>query len=507
MKDTRFGLPFAFAALSLAFACGGSNPPAPPAAAAPSRTAAGNEDLRRLMLDVAGTKACEKLRGKFIGLGGSEADANLIGAEQGLASVTGRWLIRDCKERSERDALGLRIGGPGWQWVDRAQKGFRIRQYVYFSAVVDLRGSLDVGYDPAAELASIWLTPVDAVGAEVSAAGSISPKAETVLASIVGAIGPTVGMAVDEVAKTAAGAEGTAQFKAKLAEGLTITFKPKTGQMDVLLGHLPNGVAPKRPFVTEAIWLLNERQDLFPAGLQMAGPFDPATRVVLDARVEQGSGLLYRLICQDDGQRAIDAVLRDEPLPIPTLRASGKIEAGGPASASITPPPCPWLLVTAPLDDKPAKVALQLVADASVPVAPAGAGAGSGSAWVKLTVLRFAFEPHKPDGSPWDPFGGAPDPELWIGTRAEASSVLVPRLRDTFAANPQMSSRVLEVSATSPLALQAKDIDITSDEPMGTAIITLEDVLAKGPEWTISFVLDGSPTGTARVRVDTAARP
>ena len=58
--------------------------------------------------------------------------------------------------------------------------------------------------------ASIWLTPVDAVGAEVSAAGSISPKAETVLASIVGAIGPTVGMAVDAETTTFVEARVTA---------------------------------------------------------------------------------------------------------------------------------------------------------------------------------------------------------------------------------------------------------------------------------------------------------
>jgi hypothetical protein len=467
------------------------------------RTAAGTEELRRLVLDVAGLRACEKLRGKFVGLSGAEGDAELTGAEQGLASVTGRWLLRDCVERREKDSLGLRIGGPGWQWVDREQKGFRIRQYVYFSATVDLKSALDVGYDPAAELASIWLTPMDAVGAEVSAAGAISAKAETVLASVVGAIGPSLGMQVDELAKTAAGTEGAMQFKTKLAQGLTITVKPKTGQMDVMLGQLPNGVAPKRPFATAGTWLLNERQSLFPSGVQMAGPFDPAVRVVLEARVEEGNGVLYRAICQEDGERAIDAAMRDQPLPMPTLRASGKVEGKAPSRAVVTPPSCPWLLVTAPIDRLPAKVALQLSPDDAAPPPPQAPG----TAWVRVTLLSFSFEPHKPDGSAWDPFGGAPDPELWIGAQGEPPTLVVSKLKDTFTASPQMKSRVLEISATSPLVLQAKDIDLTSDEPMGTAVITLEDLLAKGPEYSVQFLLDGVPTGSARVRAETSARP
>jgi hypothetical protein len=455
------------------------------------------------MLDVAGLRACEKLRGKFVGLSGSEADAELTGAEQGLASVTGRWLLRDCEEKREGESLGLRIGGPGWQWVDRQQKGFRIRQYVYFSATVDLKSSLDVGYDPEAELASIWLTPVGSVGAEVSAAGAISANAETVLASVVGAIGPALGMQVDEVAKTAAGTEGAMQFKAKLAQGLTITVKPKTGQMDVMLGQLPNGVAPKRPIATTRSWLLNERQSLFPSGVQMAGPFDPAARVTLQARVEEGSGLLYRTICQDDGQRAIDAAMRDQPLPMSTLRATGKVEGKAPFKQAITPPACPWLLVTAPLDRLPALAALEIELEDGDSAAPPV----SNVAWVKVTVLSFTFEPHKPDGTPWDPFGGAPDPELWIAPQGEVPTLLVPKARDTFTASPQMKSRVLEMSATSPIALMAKDIDITSDEPMGTALITLGDLLAKGPEYSVPFLLEGIPTGSARVRLETAVRP
>ena len=216
------------------------------AVTAPLRTAAGDQGIRDLMIDVARREACAQLQGKFVGL---PADGPaLAGPEQGLAPATGRWMIRQCQQDVADGMLSLKLGGLGWQWVDDWQGGSGVQQYVYFSAAVELRGTLDVAYDPGARLASIWLTPVGEVGARVEARGTISVQSKTLGAELLVALLPLLGQSADDMARVRVATEGAALFRRRLEQGGTLTFSTNNGQMDFVLAPLPNGVAPLRPF-------------------------------------------------------------------------------------------------------------------------------------------------------------------------------------------------------------------------------------------------------------------
>ena len=113
----------ALLALVLA-ACGGAQANETPQNQPPPRSAVGDLNVRKLVLDMAEKKACAQLEGKWLGLPAqddtsSQCPKNLTGADAGLACSWGRLQIRDCKSSVTNDALSLSFGGVGWTWVDQ----------------------------------------------------------------------------------------------------------------------------------------------------------------------------------------------------------------------------------------------------------------------------------------------------------------------------------------------------------------------------------------------------
>jgi hypothetical protein len=500
-------------------ACAGAPPVAPaPEPPPPARTATGDASIRQLVLDLAVKEACSRTRNKWIGLPSTDPGGAVEGAAEGLVGISGRWLIRDCKEDvvqagqggAQGPSLHLHLAGPGWQWVDQTSSGFRVHQYVYFSASVDLETALDVGYDPRTQIATLWLTPTDQVGATVEALGKINAHPETLLAAVEGGIGSALGMNPDEVARAQAGTLGAEQFRAHLSHGATLTYDTRVGQLDLFVGQLPNGVVPRRPFDDATPWILNEREKLFPAGFQVLGPFDAGASSTLEAIVEEGAGMTYRAICQSDMQSAIDAVVGGGTLPGFQGTGAVAVASGAHDSWTLAPLSCPWVLVIAPPAGATVASTVSLRMQQAEGASAASAGAGpaaavvSGTAWVQPTLVSFEFHTTRPDGKSWDIAGGAPDPEISLVT--PRGSRLLVSLKDAFSGQPNVRTDPVEVSATMPLRLRAVDKDIEFDDPMGEATLTLEDIQRHMPDVVAEFRLDGVATGRATLHMDVAVR-
>ncbi len=485
---------------ALVAACGAAAKPAdPPPQPPPSRVAAGDVDVRRLVLEMARSTVCSQLDGKWLGLPAQTND-KLEGADGGLSSSWGRLQIRDCKSTLTDRALTLSFGGIGWTWVDQKSGAVGVKQYVYITANVEMTSALDIGYDPDAKIASVWLTPTEASRARVQALGTIKLVGDGVLGQLEKAAASALG--VDPKQQVAA--QGAKAFEDALRKGMTLTFDTRSRQVDLMLAALPNGVVPKRPMPALAKpWLVNERQELFAGGVQFSGPYDPQPAIELDANGEGGAPAAFGVVCASDATSAADALARGDK-PSLVLQNGGEIAPSGPFKKVLAPPPCPWVLVTSARGADSARFALELTPTDP----PAGTAVGTtttlapSSATVWITVLGFDFEGRKPDGKAWDFGGGAPDPKIWLRAGSGTKLVIVPTMKDTFRANPMLRApAAVEVSATSPLVVGATDVDEAFDDPMGEATLTLDDVLAHR-EMEVEVKLAGLRTGTLRLRFD-----
>ncbi len=485
-------------------ACGGAQPdtktPQPP----PPRDATADVNIRKLVLDLAEKKACSQLEGKWLGLPAqddtsSQCPKNLTGADAGLACSWGRLQIRDCKSAGTDGALSLAFGGVGWTWVDRKSGDVGVRQYVYLTANVEMKSAFDVGYDPATKIASVWLTPTEPLKARVNALGTIKLASDGFVGELEKAAATALG--VDPKAKFAS--EGAQMFEEKLRKGMTMTFDTESQQIDLMLSPLANGVVPKRPMPAGTKpWIVNEREEVFPGGVQFSGPFDAVGAVQLDAKWEGGSAVQYGVVCASDATGTADALARGDK---PALALQSRGQFSDPSfSRVIAPPQCPWVLVTRSGGSDSARFAFALT-----PVDSASGGgsvvvAPPSSATVWVTVMSFEFETHKPDGKSWDFGGGAPDPQIWLRAASGTKLVVVKKMQDTFKASPMLRApAAVEVSASSPLVLGATDIDLESDDAMGEATITLDDVVNKR-EADVEVKLNGARTGTIRVKLERA---
>lgn len=458
---------------------------------APVRSAVADASLRQMILDMATREACPHLLGKWIPLPTVDAaDASTV-----AAPVTGRWLLRECiSQQVQGGAIRIHLGGPGWQWVDRDQSGFSVRQYVYFGASADFTSVVDLGYDPRTRIASVWLTPSGETRANVSILGEVNAHPEGFVASIKGAVGTLIGDSPNAVARAQAGSVGTEQLRQRLSHGATLTFNTQTEQADVAVGQLASGASPVHPFIDSQRWLVNERQALDPSGLQIAGPFPAISEVEVNAVVESGPSLVFGTMCASAAQSRFDGPSAvASPIVSPLVVGPGQH-----FHIRVAPPACDWTLVTF-AQNAPTVAALHVS-----PTGTAVLAASNGQVWVQVTILSFAFNPRKPTGEGWDVGGGAPDPILSLVTPS-GDVVVVPKMQDTFSAQPMLrAAQPVAVSGTSPIQIRAIDSDELFDDPMGTAQINL-DQLARGGAIDAEFRLNGFESGTIRIQVERLA--
>jgi hypothetical protein len=315
----------------------------PPAAKAPLRGAAADADLRVMLAEVASAKACEMIRGKFRGL--RAADRPEL--------VTGVLWIQDCKITNDGTRVVFRLRGAGWQWAAQSQKKvggkFSLRQYVRFNADVTMPGALDIAYDRATHIASIWFTPSTTPQVEFKPVGDFDVDRQGVWSSVVGAAGSVFAHSPETLARKDAKKQGTQQFESTLADGVAVTINLCTGLMRFNLGRRDKGEM-QRPDVGETKRVPIE---LHPGGIAIAGPQLARHGLTIHAETTEGR-VRIALACADQAERVAAAFMADKPPPRASLL--GQVDVRGRAKLTIKPVACPVIAIASPLDARQATV-------------------------------------------------------------------------------------------------------------------------------------------------------
>ena len=240
----------------------------------------------------------------------------------------------------------MHVAGHGWQYVDRESHGFRVRQYVYFSASFDARAHAQLAYDAHRKVALVRLVPDDALAVKVNALGTVSADAQNWGAVILGVVGRAVAQSPDAMARAQIATEGEAVFRAKLAEGATLAYDSRAGTFAFTLGT-SSVSASNAPSAPKNV-LVDERERLHGGGVLLSGPFDATSPVELSVTSTEGeSKVAYRVLCERDAELALDALFRRERS---SVNAPGSRVATSSAPIVLTPPACRWVLVTASAD-------------------------------------------------------------------------------------------------------------------------------------------------------------
>jgi hypothetical protein len=446
----------------------------------------GPDALQSIVIEAIHREACPKLRGEIVALRDDDG-----------GSTSGRWLLRECETHIDGTTLSMHVAGHGWQYVDRESHGFRVRQYVYFSASFDARAHAQLAYDADRKVALVRLVPDDALAVKVNALGTVSADAQNLGAVILGAVGRMVAHAPDAMARAQIATEGEAIFRAKLADGATLAYDSRAGTFAFTLGasEVSAASAPKNA-------LVDERQRLHGGGLLLSGPFDPTSTVELSVSSNDGeSKVAYRAMCERDAELALDALFRREHS---SVNAPGSRVATSSTPIVLTPPTCRWVLVTASADgtDTTARVVLRAGAAAAATTDPST----SARRWVRVTLLKFAVHRERPDDEPWDPYDGQPDPHFWVVTPGAEVS-LGGKLNDTAEAAPLLVSTIFEVQRGVEIGVRVdEDLDEKGGRPMGVAHFALD--ASTGPrDLDLPIVLDGAVTGEVSLRVEDVPAP
>ncbi len=235
------------------------------------------------------SQICSAMRDRFVGLPGLET----VG-EGKTRPLTGRWWIRGCTARRTGAGLRVELSGPGWYFVDHRSNNFALRQQVPFSLSLKLDGEPRFSMNNG--VAALWLKPQGLAKVDLHLSRDLNVQPISAWGSLIGMM-PLVSVrdiAADSLSQTAVSA-----LQSVLRDGATATYDVGSGQPDVALGKLEPGKAPDHAFADGIPWLVNDRVLLPPSGAQVVGPIDPGpTR--LDARIERGSGLSYRVMCAAD---------------------------------------------------------------------------------------------------------------------------------------------------------------------------------------------------------------
>lgn len=324
---------------------------AKPSSSAPSlplRSAATRTDIMMLMAESLAREFCLRVEGRFLPL----SQSGVEGPQAGELAVTGRWWIRECAAELRGGFIGLRLGGPGWQWVDRTESDHRIRQYVYFHATTTSWGIVDATYAAAPHVLSLWFSPVAPPGVEATGIGPVAAKSQGVLGTAIDMFDViTLGLLVDVDGRTKQkiNDEAVSRFREQLGRGFTVTYDLGLKQLDVSLQAMPAGMTPLRPFKDGRAWLAHERQEVHDASgaFHVVGPFDPAIGVDIDFDVEAGPGLDYRAECVSDVVQWF-ANVENGTSPHPPVSQNGQDGRAAPGVSvrRIVMPWCRWYLVT-----------------------------------------------------------------------------------------------------------------------------------------------------------------
>jgi hypothetical protein len=482
----------------------------------------GLDDTSALLVDMVAPHLCEQLRSSFVGLPG---EGGHEGPASGTDPTVGRWWIRECTASVRGDMLSLRVAGTGWTWVDRESMGFQVRQYLRFDSQAAFTARMEVGYDRAARIVTVWMRPEGEVTASVEPRGMVEARATSVLSGMLGGLLDLSGSSASDRARATVAEEGSARLRERFGAGFTVTFAMDTEQMDFLVGALGRGVVPERPYAPEpgVVWSVNQRLQVHPGGLDVLGPLPadgPAQAI--DLELEEGEAVLVDAVCLADFERFYDLVLQGAPATAPTGTRVVELAALGARRALVPPLGCPTLLLVTPrvgatlpirartrIAAADAPTATRAAAEASgaapAPVAAAPSAtppAASAARPVRVRLTGLTLSATAPSGSRWDTIGGEPDAIVVTASvpgRREIERFVAPADQHELRLDRTLPG--LYHDEDLPLRFTVYDDDALSDELVGTV------ELSAGQVGEVSLELRSAgdvpaATGTLRLSVE-----
>jgi hypothetical protein len=298
------------------------------------------------------TVVCNAVMDRFVGIPALEDETTAAQAK----ALSGRWWIRGCSTKVVASGIRVQLEGPGWYFVDQRDSDFELRQQVSFTLGVALEGRVDLSVRKG--VAALRFEPKTEPDVELHIARNLSVHATSAWGSLITWF-PLV--SVSDRAAERLSALAASALRSELREGATATYDLASGERDAALGKLPAGQTPQPAFPDGIPWLVNDRLFLPPNATQVVGPIDPgSTR--LDVRIEQGSGLAYRTVCQCDMPGDYDAIATGhlDRLPPPTSAASGALRGVGEHSAMFRVDDCRFFVVVSTLGDSTTVAALRV---------------------------------------------------------------------------------------------------------------------------------------------------
>lgn len=285
------------------------------------------------------SNVCQHLEDQFIGL---PARPKASSAEKlDPAPFAGRWWVRSCSATRHGSALGLRLQGPGWYFVDDGDGSLALHQQVPFDLLLNLE------VRPHAEISegivSIWLEPSNEPHIELSVSGDLNVHAQSAWGRFLRMVpfSPVRRVAAERFVDAA-----TITLRGQLRDGATFTYEMWSGQADSTLGKLPPGEQPQHSFEDGAAWLANDRMLLTEGATQVMGPLD-AGNLHLDIKVERGAGLAYSTVCTEHMAESYPAIASGKASDVPwhAPSASGSVAGVGEHSATLRVAGCRFYLV------------------------------------------------------------------------------------------------------------------------------------------------------------------
>jgi len=324
------------ASVILAAGCSKSqdDPPARPIprAKAPVRGAAGDEDLRVLLSELASARACKMIEGQYRELR-SPKDRNV---------VTGVLWIRGCRVTNVGTKVTLHLTGNGWQWAhEKKHKGggtFEVKQYLMYAVQVTLPGALDLAYDRNTHVVSMMFTPSAPADVQFTE-GDVDVDRKGTWSSIVGALGSTFSDSPEHIAHHQAKGEGTHEFQSQLADGLAVTINLCTGLGRFNLGRPPKGEM-QPPDAGEGTRV---PVSLAPGGMMMFGPQPAPHGMTVDVNATSGQ-VRVMLACQKDAATLSEQYIATggQMAAIPLLASS---DVSGSKRVHVAKAPCPVVMI------------------------------------------------------------------------------------------------------------------------------------------------------------------
>lgn len=285
-------------------ACGGGNqqqstaPAQPPPQ--PVRVAAQSEDLRRMFTEIAAARLCDRLRGGLRPIGGHGEP------------VTGVTWLEECDAFGHDTTLTLQLAGKGWRWLGResekAGAEFKLDEYLRFTFAVEMKGQIDVAYEPAQHVFTLWFTPSGPPRTTFEPHGDVEVHNEGLWSDVVASVASAVGASPEERAQEKVHQQGRRSFEQKFAQGLAVT-------VDLCSGHARSGLG--HPAAGEMVGASDpvhpQTAELHRDGLLFRGPLTMPPWW-MNVR-SQDEGVTSELVCQDDATRLVKAYLDGSPLP------------------------------------------------------------------------------------------------------------------------------------------------------------------------------------------------